>query len=367
MPKDVQKPTAPAAPKQKLVILSEFCTRAAGANCERCAYCCPKDAISLPKGQVAPIVNHTLCNGCGICFGVCDSFASTRMSMFDLHARIRRIAQSGQRTYLTCKENVFPGFEVDNHVVVLPCLSMMSPELWTLILAEGIRVTIACDLKYCEDCERGGELGGELFSHAIQVAEVRTGEKVLFTFRIPEKQKLLEKYAENNTTERRAMFEGFAADAANIATGKRRLRNSSVLKDYYERKERQRAAMRLHLASENPYENFTPDGYSKRLMFPKQQMILEAVEASPSIAENIALAISETDLQVCMGSMSCIQSCPTGARFRNNDSTELDARLCIGCGICVDACEQAAIQIVERTAEIYADAKLQPEPQENPE
>lgn len=360
MAKSTNKPNTPPAPKQKLVVLPEFCTRTAGSDCKRCAYCCPKDAISLPEGHDAPVITHALCNGCGICFGVCDSFASTRMSMFDLHARMSRIAQGGQRVYLTCKENVFPGFEVDNHVVVLPCLSMMSPELWTLILSEGIRVTIACDLKYCEGCERGGELGGELFSQAIQIAEERTGEKVLFTFRIPEKQKLLEKYAENDTTERRAMFENFAADAANIATGKRRLRNSSVLKDYYERKERQRAAMRLHLASENPYADFTPEGHAKRLMFPKQQMILEAIEAKPAIATQIDIAVSDTDHATCTGSLACVKACPTGARFRAQETTKLDVRLCIGCGICVDVCEQGAVQIIAQTAEIYLDANSSP-------
>ena len=352
MAKDTSNISAPERPKQKLVVASEFCTHAAGSDCMRCAYCCPKDAITVPEEAGAPSVDHNLCNGCGICFGICDAFASTRMTMFDLHARIRRIAEGGQRAYLTCKENVFPGLEVDNHVVVLPCLSMISPEMWTLILAEGIRVTIACDLKYCDGCERGGELGGELFGHAIQLAEERTGEKVLFTFRIPEKQKLLDQYAQNETTERRAMFEGFAADAANIASGKRRLRNSSVLKDYYERKERQRAAMRLHLASENPYKDFAPET-GKRLMFPKQQLVLETVDARPDLASEIPVAISVTDYDLCAFETSCVRSCPTGARFIKDEKVQIEPRLCIGCGICVDVCEAGACSLEEATASIY--------------
>ncbi len=342
---------SPQQPKQRLVVLPEFCTHAAGSDCERCLYCCPKDAISLPTDKEAPTVDHDACNGCGICFGICDAFASTRMNMFDLHARIRRIAENGQRAYLTCKENVFPGFEVDTNVVVLPCLSMMSPEMWTLILAEGIRVTIACDLKYCEGCERGGELGGELFAHCVSLAEERTGEKVLFTFRIPEKKKLLEQYAENEVNDRRSVFAGFAADAANIATGKRRLRNSEVLRDYYERRERQRAVMRLHLASENPYPDFA--GQGKRTMFPKQQMVLETVEARPETAPLIMVAVSQTDMQLCTGRGDCASSCPTGARIFDGSAMHFDERFCVGCGICVDACANGACSIEERTAEIY--------------
>ena len=354
------------APKQRLVVLDEYCTRAAGSDCARCASCCPKDAITLPEGANAPVVDHSACNGCGICFGVCDAFASTRMTNFDLHARIRRIAEGGQRAYITCNENVFPGYEVDTHVVVLPCLSMISPELWTLLLAEGIRITIACDLKYCEDCDRGGAIGAELFARSIQIAETRTGGKVLFTFRIPEKQKILEKYAENSTSDRRTVFTGFASDAANIASGKRRLRNSAVLRDYYERKERHKAAMRLHLASENPYKDFVPEGHVRRLMFPKQQLVLEAVEAMPEAAQNIPVAVSVTDVALCQQHGACATSCPTGARALVEGALRFDEKLCVGCGICVDACPSFACSVEETTAEIYLDTSLEAEADSEP-
>ena len=337
-------------PRQKLVVLPEFCTHAAGSECTRCRHCCPHGAISLPDDLKPPKVDHGLCSGCGICFGVCDAFASTRMSLFDLHARIRRIASDGERVYLTCNENVFPGFEVDHNVVVLPCLSMLSPELWTLVLAEGIRMTIACDLKYCEDCSRGGDLGGELFARAVEIAEERTGEKVLFTFRIPEKKSLIGKYAENGTSDRRDVFTGFAVDAAEIATGKRRLRNSEVLKDYYQRKERQRAAMRLHLASESPYGTVVPAGKRKRLMFPKQQLVLESIDARPDIASCIPVALSCTDHSSCTLSGECASACPTGARCVDDGAVKVDAHFCIGCGICVDTCEQGACSIEEDDA-----------------
>ena len=158
------------------------------------------------------------------------------------------------------------------------------------------------------------------------------------------------------------MFEGFAADAANIASGKRRLRNSSVLKDYYERKERQRAAMRLHLASENPYKDFAPES-GRRLMFPKQQLVLETVDARPDLAPHIPIALSETDLSLCTNAHDCVRSCPTGARFLKDNALQLEPRLCVGCGICVDSCEEGACSIEEATAEIY----LKPEQAENRE
>ena len=132
---------------QRIVVLRDFCLRAHGADCERCALACPQGAVSFAEDGI-PAIDEDACTRCGICLGVCDAFSSTRVTMADLHARIRRIALRGERVVLTCKENVFPGLEPAANVVVLPCLACLSPEFWTLVLAEGIDVTIAADLSY---------------------------------------------------------------------------------------------------------------------------------------------------------------------------------------------------------------------------
>jgi Pyruvate/2-oxoacid:ferredoxin oxidoreductase delta subunit len=339
---------------RKVVIVKQYCTHAAGSDCERCLLCCPHDAITLEEGK-APKVDDALCTGCGICFGVCDAFGSTRLTLHDLHARLQRIATSGRRAYLTCKENVFPDMNPDTNVVVLPCLSMMSPEMFTLLLSENIRLTVACDLSYCEDCTRGGALGGSLFPRAIQIAEERTGEKVLFSFRIPERQTLVEKYADDDPLGRREAFSGFVGDFAEIASGKRRLRNSTVLQDYYVKKEQQRAAALVNLADESAFDNFRPAGGVRKVLHPRKKMVLEAVQRRPDIAGNIPVAVSTTDPDACCQAHDCIEACTTGARALEDGMLAFDARLCIGCGICVDACEHAACSVEETTAEIYVD------------
>ena len=337
----------------KVVIVKQYCTHAAGSDCERCTMCCPNDAITLEPGK-PPVVDREMCTGCGICFGVCDAFASTRLTMHDLHTRIQRIATSGRRAYLTCKENVFPGLVPDTNVVVLPCLSMISPDFFTLLLSENIRLTISCDLKYCEDCWRAGDLGGELFPRAIEIAEERTGEKVLFTMRIPEQQTIIDKVTDVDPLGRREAFTGFAGDFAEIASGKRRLRNSTVLQDYYLKKEQQRAAALVNLADESPFENFKPAGHVRKVLFPQQKMILEAVQRRPDIAESIPVLVSCTDEEACCNALACADACPTGARGTDADGKiSLDARLCVGCGICVDACEHGACSVEEATAQIY--------------
>lgn len=348
-----------AEPSVKLVVIKDYCTRGKGAECDRCTRACPHGAIAFDENDY-PVVDDDACTGCGICYGICDAFSSTRVTLNDLHARIRRIATTGHRAFLTCHENVFPGLQVDTNVIVLPCLSMLSPEFWTLLLAENIRVSVACDLTYCDDCERAGAIGGALFPRAIEMAEERTGQKVLFAYRIPEKQKLVDKYAANDDPlGRRAAFTGLASDAAEIASGKRRLRNSEVLQDYYEKKERQRAAAQLNLSDDNVLNKLVPQGHMKRTLFPKQKMVLEALERQPSIAENIPVAVSITDADLCEQTYACVKTCPAGARCPHEETgiIEIDERLCIGCGICVDTCPHGACSLEEATASVYL-AKL---------
>ena len=349
---------APSTPRVRLVVVADYCIRAAGASCARCSACCPRGAISLPASPGAPpIVDHARCNGCGICYGVCDAFSPTRLTINDLHARVRRIASTGERVYFTCKENVFPGLEVDSKVVVLPCLSMISPELWTLFLAEQIRLTVACDLMYCEDCDRAGELGAQLFPRAIEIAEERLGVPgaVLFSPRIPEKSTMIDKYTRDTEgLGRRAAFTELLVDVGQIASGRRRLKNSEVLQDYYEKRARQQSIDRLNLADITAFNELAPTGRVRQVLFPKQRMVLETIEAMPGIAGNIPVGISVTDDRRCEQFYDCVSACPTGARRPKADgSVEVEVRLCVGCGICVGACARGACSVEEATAEAY--------------
>ena len=275
----------------------------------------------------------------------------------DLHARLSRIATEGRRAYITCKENVFAGLEVDSNVIVLPCISMIPPVMWTLLLAENVRLSIACDLRYCDDCSRVGDIGGMLFPRAIELAEERTGKEVKFSSIIPEKKTLVQKYTDEETaTDRRAVFTGAATDVLEIASGKRSLQNSEVLADFYARRERQRAVQRLNLSEESAFDNLTPEGMQKKTMFPQQQMLLEAIERQHDIAPTIAVLLSGTDEAACTGSGECVASCPTGARQMEDGQPIVDPLYCVGCGICSDTCPTHAAFLEETTAEVYLDA-----------
>lgn len=346
----------------RVLVVRDYCVRHKGAACNRCEIACPKGAIGFSDEEL-PVINEELCTRCGICFGICDALSSTRITMIDLHARIRRIALRGEDVYLTCKENIFPGLEPAANVIVLPCLACLSPEIWTLVLAENIKVKVACDLSYCTDCDRAGEMAETLYTHAIQSAEEWTGEKVLFSKEIPEKEQLLKNLANPTGVDRRAAFTNLVGDVGDIASGKRRLRNSEVLQQFYERRERARAVARLNLAEDDVFNDFVPMGLTKKTMTPKRQLLLEAIDRKPEIAPRIPVYLSETDCERCVNTLECTKACPTGARFPDPETgiLSMDVRYCIGCGICLEACPEEAIDMIETTAEalIVADGETE--------
>lgn len=347
-------------------MLRDYCMRVHGADCSRCALACPAAAISFGEDG-RPVIDAASCTRCGICLGICDAFTSTRVTMDDVHERFRRIASRGEDVVVTCKENVFPGLEPAANVVVLPCLACLSPEFWTLVLAENIPVKIAADLSYCADCERGGDMGEMLYAHAIETAEAWSERAVGCQDQIPEKESLVKDLVNPEGVDRRSAFENLVGDVGDIATGKRRLRNSEVLHEFVERREKARAQARLNLSEGLAFANFVPQGRARKTMWPKRRMLLEAIGCDPNIAERVPVVISCTDSARCTNQLACARACPTGARSVDPATGKLafDARYCSGCGLCVDACPEGAAELVDATAAAFLDAEgpdiVQPE------
>lgn len=343
-------------PKNRFIPVAEFCVRSHGAECERCRIACPHGAITYAGPSSTPRIDEEACSKCGICMGVCDGFASTRVSIPNLHAHIRKIALRGELVYLTCKENIFPGFEPASNVVVLPCLACISPEFWTLMLAENIPLVLACDFKYCSDCNVAPERGELLYTRAIQTAESWSGGSVRFDKEIPEKPSEAAKGLSDTQFGRREAFDSIKGDVVDVVSGRREIKNSETLQTYYEKKERKRAVKRLNLADNGAFINeYAPGGSSATLFTPRRKMLLEAISRKPEIAGHITTVISDTDQSLCDGCLQCTQVCMTGARniSRDNGSLTFDAKLCIGCGACVTVCPKGACDLVETSAEAF--------------
>lgn len=343
-----------------LHVSKQYCTRANGSDCKRCSLCCPHRAITLHE-NTAPAVDHDACIGCGICAGVCDAFSPTRMSLHQLHRQILRVAASGKRVFITCGKNLDPKSKPAENVMVLPCISMVSPAFLTMILAEGVELTLGCKLETCEGCAVGGKLGGMLFPRAVEIAQQRTGKEVLISTEIPTKMAILEKITENeDPTGRRQAFQDLAEDLKDITSGRRRLAQSHVMQDYALRKQRNRILSGLSVPDSAQLDERAISKNRKGVLFPQQRMLATAAIAQPECAQRIGLRISQTDESACCTSLECIHLCPTGARYRvPGRKLAFDPFLCVGCGICTDICPNGACSIISTTAQIFLDEESQ--------
>lgn len=351
-------------PDARILVLRDYCIRMNGSDCTRCSQACVHEAISYEENGM-PVIDPEKCTHCGICFGICDAFSSNKVTLIDLNARVRRIALRGDAVYFTCRENIFPGLDPASNVIVLPCLACLPPEFWTLVLAEGISANIACDLSYCIGCERAGDIGEMLYSHAIKSGERWTRKRVSFSEIIPEKEDLLKDLSAPEGVDRRGAFDNIVGDLGDIVSGKRRLRNSEVLQQFIERRERSKAIAQLKLSETEEINKFAPLGRTKKTLFPKRKMLLEAIQADEAIAPRIPLFIAKIKEEGHLFEDNDTYSCPTGALSPDPATGEItiDDRYCIGCGLCTFIYPESVIELAKTTAT----ALILEEPAEDPE
>ncbi len=263
--------------------------------------------------------------------------------MVDLHARIRRIALRGEDVVLTCKENVFPGLEPAANVVVLPCLACLSPEFWTLVLAENIPVTIAADLVLLRRLRHVPARWARSCT-PTPWRRPRSGaaRKVGFIDVIPEKENLVRDLANPEGVDRRSAFTNLVGDVGDIASGKRRLRNSDVLQQFYERQERARARARLNLGRRRRSSTTScPRAAREDVMQPKRQLLLRGHRPRPGHRRARARGAVRDRLRALheRARLRRRRAPPArGSPTRNDGTLAFDARYCIGCGLCADAC-----------------------------
>lgn len=347
-----------------LHINPDYCLRERGLDCTACLEICPHKALSVTPGK-APHIDTQCCSACGLCEGICDAFGNSQRTLLDTAARILRITDKNDRAYLSCNEYCPVSEDLPENLVILPCLAATNQEFWLDVLTAKAPVLIACDFEVCQNCEKAGPAALDRFSTLIAQAEKCAETHIGFSENLPLETKLMKQYAQNETLDRRGVFQRLLIDASETASGTRRVKTSSVIQDFYRRKEAFRAQNRLRSQAESPFQNFASSKSIKELMRPRRQLLLEALKRQPELGTRYQVRISTTEAKRCViennlclvGKESdemafripCVHICPTGARaLRMSDKSPtpyiwINPQLCIACDLCTPSCSYSAI------------------------
>lgn len=287
-----------------------------------------------------------------MCQGTCDAFASTKDTLAELHAALRRAALGGRACIVTCKQHA-EGRNCPGNVVAAPCLAMIPPELWCELLAEGIDVRISIDFASCESCSLAGPEAEAIYARNIARAESWTGRTVGFQEALPASLEegliagIMNAGADGS---RRSMFTDVLEQLKDAASGSLRVRTDEKLRTLREQNQRLAAHQRLGLGNGTQFNAFAPHGRTKQIMGLSRKLLLQAIDNQPDIAERAQLPFPETG-QTCNSCLLCTRTCPTGARLPNSETGKLtfDWRYCIGCGLCEQVCPNAAIALTPKT------------------
>ena len=365
--RDEQK--SPQIP-QRILVLRDFCIRAYGIDCARCAGICPTDAIALPEAPTEPsqpagatpapapfappVIVADACIACGICQGACDAFSATGETLPTVHAAARRaaLADGGREVLITCRENT-DGDPASN-VVVVPCLAMLPMELWTQLLCEGTNLSVALDLGRCEECPAGTRGAEGLFTQAIAAAEEASGAQVGFSETLPQKsdEGFFASLAQaGGSGEKRDALSDILEELKDAASGNRRRRSDAHLHDLMEQQERRTSDARLGVRGSTQFNAYARGGRTRKIMHPKRRMLLAAAAANPAAGDGIVFTVSATS-PTCDNCLACTKACPTGARLpgAQDGTLSYDPLFCIGCTGCIKACPTGSITLTALSA-----------------
>ena len=153
------------------------CLRCASGKAEACSRCldvCPVDCIDIHNQSVR--IDDEACLQCGLCVAACptETFNTRRHTSRMLYDQVARAASAYEQCYITCTRAL--ARKPEGNEICLPCVGMLSADIWFSILTDFDNVSVYLPLGVCDRCRT--TTGEEAYTQAIATAEEWTGATV---------------------------------------------------------------------------------------------------------------------------------------------------------------------------------------------
>ncbi len=330
----------PSAYKEKPRTNSSMCVRVTSKNtkaCSRCLDLCPAQAITITDARVTV---SDRCRKCGLCFAACPTgvFIGNKMGAKTLYDRIAKVASAYKQCYLTCTRAIGKTgrFPKDNEIV-LPCVGVLSRELWFSLLAEYDNISVYLPTGVCDKCRT--TTGEEFYVDEIGVAEEWSQE----TVGLEEEDAALTH--ELTRAYRRSQFVSSVTQAgANLVSkGTPMLAGAQAVANKLKAHNDQLLQVQRSLEKAVGAKS---EQRRRRIAAQDRKLMLAALQHYPELASSVKIEVPVCDRALCTMCGECATVCSVhacdldeGGRF------SVEAPYCKNCGACAAVCPEGALKM----------------------
>lgn len=325
----------PADYKGKPRTNSIYCLNIASGNpdtCTRCLDVCPTQAIEI---NVKTVKINDQCRECGLCLSTCptEAFQLPKIMSKQLYDKIARLASIYEQCYVTCTR-ALGRYPKDNEVV-LPCVGVMTSELWFSLLVDYDNITVYLPVGICDRCQT--VTGEEVYVNNIGQAEEWSGYEV--GLEVDEASMT----HEQSRAYKRGQFVQNMARAGQTAlmAGNPTLLGAKAVAERIKRHTQRVNEMQKQLESAVGSKT---SSNRRHILTQGRKLMLSTIQTSPALANVFKLQVPTCDSSLCSMCGDCVRACPLHAcDLDQGGHFSVQPAYCVSCGACVQACEDGAL------------------------
>ena len=316
------------------------CLRCASGKAEACSRCldvCPVNCIDIHNQSVR--IEDEACLQCGLCVAACptETFNTRRHTSRMLYDQVARAASAYEQCYITCTRAL--ARKPEGNEICLPCVGMLSADIWFSILTDFDNVSVYLPLGVCDRCRT--TTGEEAYTQAIATAEEWTGATVGLE---------VDGNNLNHNFTRAYIRSQFISNAMNgaerlVSASTPILAGAKAIADRINTHARSLDKLQTQL---DDVMGLRTTDMRQSMLTQDRRLVMGALQHDPDLAPYVKLEAPIWDSSKCTVCGDCKNTCTTHAiNIDERGKLTIKMPFCVNCGACEIVCpEPGALTMV---------------------